>query len=116
MLSLNFKKTDKGAIMTLELFVSILVISATATSAAVELLKKFLDKCGIPYNTVPVAVITAFLIGIAEFILFSLTHGMTVNGTALFYSLCMGIANTLSSTCGYDLTKKLIDALWGKAK
>lgn len=102
--------------MTSELFISILVISAAAASAAVELLKKILDQWKIHYKTIPVAVITSFLIGAAELILFYLTHGMELDTAAFFYSLCMGIANTISSTCGYDLTRKFINAILGKTE
>lgn len=41
--------------MTLELFISILVISATATSIAVEIIKTLLDKAKVKYQSVPVS-------------------------------------------------------------
>ena len=102
--------------MTLELFISILVISATATSIAVEIIKTLLNKAGIKYKSVPVAVITSFVIGIAEIIIYYITHNMNVNIITVLYSICMGAANSISATCGYDLTKKFIYALMGKTE
>lgn len=100
--------------MTLELFISILVMSATAASLAVEIVKTLLDNAGISYKAVPLAVITAFAVGMAETLTFYLTHHMELSISAIWFSICMGIANAVGSTCGYDLIKKFIFALTGK--
>lgn len=100
--------------MTLELFISILVISATATSIAVEIIKTLLDKANVTYQSVPVAVVTSFIVGIAEVIIYYVTHGMGITVVTILYSICMGIANAVAATCGYDLVKKFIYALMGK--
>lgn len=100
--------------MTLELFITTLVMSAAATSAAIEIIKTIFDKAGIPYKSVPTAMITAFLVGSAEIILYYVSHNMNLTITTILYSICMGFANAASSTCGYDLTKKFIYALLGK--
>lgn len=102
--------------MTSELFISILVISATATSFAVEIIKTLLNKVKITYQSIPVAVITAFVVGIAEVMIYYATHGININVVTILYSVCMGIANSVSATCGYDLVKKFIYALMGKTE
>lgn len=102
--------------MTLELFISILMLSASATSIAVQLMKAFLDRAAVPYKSVPIAVITAFLVGAAEMLIYSITHNMAIGAVTILYAVCMGFANTLSATCGYDLTKKFISALMGRAE
>ena len=50
--------------MTLELFITILVMSATATSVAVQIVKTILDKMEKTYDSVPVAVIIAIMASI----------------------------------------------------
>lgn len=101
--------------MTLELFISILVMSATTASIAVEIIKTLLAGAGITYESVPVAVITAFVVGIAETITFYLSHHMELTFTTILFSICMGVANAVGSTCGYDLTRKFLYALMGKS-
>lgn len=100
--------------MTLELFISIFVMSSTAASVMVEIVKNMLDSIGVSYKSVPIAVITAFVVGMAETLVFYLTHQMELNLLMIVYSVCMGIANAVGATCGYDLTKKFIFALTGK--
>lgn len=102
--------------MTLELFISILVISATATSIAIEIIKTLLDKAKITYQSVPVAVATSFVVGIAEVIVYYATHSMDITAITILYSICMGVANAVATTCGYDLVKKFIYALMGKTE
>lgn len=100
--------------MTYELFIAILVMSATATSIAVEIIKSILDKIGIPYESISIAVLTAFVVGFLEIILYYMSHGIALSGITILYSICMGIANSVGATTSYDLIKKLISALIGK--
>lgn len=98
--------------MTLELFISILVLSATATSIAIEIIKTLLNKAGITYKTMPVAVITSFVIGVVEIIINATNTGFS--WMTIVYAACMGIANTVGATVGYDTVKSFIYALLGK--
>lgn len=100
--------------MTLDLFLTILVMSGSAASIAAEIIKTFLNKAGLAWRGTAIAIITAFTIGVAEMAIYYTARqtGLTVQ-TALS-SLCMGVANVISATCGYDLTKKFIYALMGK--
>lgn len=102
--------------MTAELFITLLVTSAAAASAAVQIIKTFLEKAGIVYKGLPLAVITAFVIGAAEVPLFYAAHDMTVGISTVLYAVCMGIANAVSATCGYDMVKNFIYALLGKTR
>lgn len=102
--------------MTLELFISILMISASATSIAVEIIKIFLKKIGITYKAMPIAVIIAFIVGVAEVIIHTISRCDSITLTVIVYSLCMGMANTIGATVGYDTVKALICALLTKPK
>lgn len=97
--------------MDLELIVTLLVISAAATSAAVEILKASLDKAGITYQSMPIAVIIAFLIGAAEVIIYTVDSGMRISTVTIVYAACMGIANAVGSNVGYDKIRDFICAL-----
>lgn len=100
--------------MTFEIFITILTLSATATSFAIELVKKVLNYFGHEYKTQPMAVIIAFVVGVAEIIVYNTTNGMSFNVLTVVYALCMGIVNALSATAGYDLVKDFLYALFAK--
>jgi hypothetical protein len=96
--------------MTLEIFVSILVISAAATSIAIEILKNVLDKVNIEYKSMPFAVVVAFVIGIIEVVVFASRTGFSY--MTVIYAVCMGLANVIGSNVGYDKVKEFIYALF----
>jgi uncharacterized membrane protein YvlD (DUF360 family) len=98
--------------MTLELFISILVISATATSIAIEIIKTLLEKAGITYKSLPLAIIISFVIGVAEIIIYAFSSGFSY--MTIIYALCMGLANSVASNVGYDKVKAFIYALYNK--
>jgi uncharacterized membrane protein YvlD (DUF360 family) len=98
--------------MTLELFISILVISATATSIGIEIIKTLLGKAGITYKTLPLAIITSFVIGLIEIIVYAFNSGFSY--MTIVYALCMGLANSMASNVGYDKVKSFIYAVFGK--
>lgn len=100
--------------MTLELFITILVMSATATSFAVQIIKNILDKMGKTYESVPIAVIIAMIVGIAEIFIYYGTNTMPITIVTFLYAICMGVANAVGATTSYDLVKKFINALFGK--
>lgn len=100
--------------MTLELFISILVISAAATSMAIEIIKSLLDKFQIVYKTTPTAMIIAFIIGVIEIVIYTLVNKNDLSGLTVIYSICMGIANAIASNVGYDKIKDFIYALFAK--
>lgn len=100
--------------MTLELFITILVMSATATSIAVQIVKTILDKMGKTYDSVPVAVIIAMVVGVAEIFIYYGTKSIPITIVTVLYAICMGIANAVGATTSYDLVKKFINALFGK--
>jgi uncharacterized membrane protein YvlD (DUF360 family) len=100
--------------MTIEFFISILVISATASSLAIEVVKKFFDKLGVSYKTMPLAVIIAFIIGVLEMLLYIPAMDSWVMIT--IYSVCSGIANVIGSTVGYDTVKALLLAIYNKTE
>lgn len=98
--------------MTLELFISILVISATATSIAIEIIKTLLEKAGITYKSLPLAIIISFVIGVAEIVIYAFSTGFSY--MTIIYALCMGLANSVASNVGYDKVKAFIYALYNK--
>lgn len=100
--------------MTLELFITILVMSATATSIAVQIVKTILDKMEKTYNSVPIAVIVAMIVGVAEIFIYYGTNAIPITIVTILYAICMGIANAVGATTSYDLVKKFINALFGK--
>ena len=100
--------------MTLELFITILVMSATATSVAVQIVKTILDKMGKTYDSVPVAVIIAMIVGVAEIFIYYGINTIPITIVTILYAICLGIANAVGATTSYDLVKKFINALFGK--
>lgn len=102
--------------MSLELFITILVISATATSIAIEIIKTLFDKIGITYKTVPLATIVAFVVGVAEVIIYTLKVENEITNITVLYAVCMGIANLVGTQVGYDKIKEFIYTLFTKAK
>lgn len=100
--------------MTLELFITILVMSATATSVAVQIVKTILDKMGKTYDSVPIAVIIAMIVGVAEIFIYYGINTIPITMVTILYAICMGVANAVGATTSYDLVKKFINALFGK--
>ena len=100
--------------MTLELFITILVMSATATSVAVQIVKTILDKMEKTYDSVPIAVIIAMIVGFAEIFIYYGTNAIPITIVTILYAICMGVANAVGATTSYDLVKKFINALFGK--
>lgn len=102
--------------MSVETFIGILVISATATSFGIELIKSFFDKVCISYKPMVVAVISAFIVGFAEVVIYAVNGNIPFDIKMVTYALCMGIVNVVGSTTGYDTVKDFIYALFGKGK
>lgn len=100
--------------MTLELFISILVISATATSVAIEIIKTLLNNFGITYKTTLLAMVIAFIVGIAEVLIYSYVNNVKFSVLIIIYSCSMGIANAVGSNVGYDKIKDLLCTLFKK--
>lgn len=100
--------------MTFELFITILTISATATSIAVQIIKTILDKLGATYKSVPIAVIASVIVGITEVFIYYGINALTITPITIVYAICMGVANAVGATTSYDLVKKFISALFGK--
>ena len=100
--------------MTLELFITILVMSATATSVAVQIVKTILDKMEKTYDSVPIAVIIAMIVGVAEIFIYYGINTIPITMVTISYAICMGVANAVGATTSYDLVKKFINALFGK--
>lgn len=100
--------------MTLELFITILVMSATATSVAVQIVKTILDKMEKTYDSVPIAVIIAMIVGVAEIFIYYGINTTPITIVTILYAICMGVANAVGATTSYDLVKKFINALFGK--
>ncbi len=102
--------------MSLEVFISILVLSATATSLGIELIKKLLNKFSIKYDSLIVATVIAFIVGIAEVFIYYVINGLSVTIITAIYAACMGIANLVASQLGYDKVKAFLLALFSKTK
>ena len=100
--------------MTLELLITILVMSATATSVAVQIVKTILDKMEKTYDSVPIAVIIAMIVGVAEIFIYYGINTIPITIVTILYAICMGVANAVGATTSYDLVKKFINALFGK--
>ena len=100
--------------MTLELFITILVMSATATSVAVQIVKTILDKMEKTYDSVPIAVIIAMIVGVGEIFIYYGINTIPITIVTILYAICMGVANAVGATTSYDLVKKFINALFGK--
>lgn len=102
--------------MSLEIFNSILVLSAMVTSLGIEVIKAFLNKFNIKYDAVIMSTITAFILGAIEIFIYYEMHGLPITIFTFIYSLCMGAANSVSSTVGYDKVKEFLAALFAKSK
>ena len=102
--------------MSVEVFIGILVISATATSIGIEIFKKFLDSFKIGYKPVVIAVLVSFIVGFAEVVIYAMQGKMATDVTMFIYAFCMGIVNVVGSTTGYDTVKQFIYALFGKVE
>ncbi len=102
--------------MTLEVFISILVLSATVTSLGIEIIKNLLNKFNIKYDTLIVATVIAFILGVAEIFIYYGMNGLTVTTIAFVYALCMGVANLVASQVGYDKIKEFLLVLFAKVK
>lgn len=100
--------------MTLELFVTVLVMSAAATSVAVQIIKNILDSLNKTYESVPIAMLVALIVGFAEiYIFYGMSH-IPITILTFVYAVCMSVANAVGATTSYDLVKKFIYALFGK--
>lgn len=102
--------------MTVETFIGILVISAAATSIGIEIVKKLFDAFKWKYDSMIVAVVCAFIVGVAEVGIYAFQGNMPLNYVTIIYALCMGVVNVIGSTVGYDTVKKFIYALMGKTE
>ena len=100
--------------MSVETFIGILVISAAATSIGIEIIKKLFDAFKWKYESMVVAVITAFIVGVAEVVIYAAQGNMVFNYVTVIYAICMGVVNVVGSTVGYDTVKAFIYALFGK--
>ena len=100
--------------ISLELFITLLVTSATATSMTIEVIKKLLDKANVTYKTMPTAVIIAFVVGFIEMLTYAISNGSTFGPIVIIYAICMGVANVIGSTVGYDTVKELLYVLLSK--
>ena len=100
--------------MSVETFIGILFISAAATSIGIEIIKKFFDTFKWKYDSVIVAVITAFIVGCAEVVVYAAKGNLPFNYLLVLYSAGMGFVNVLGSTVGYDIVKKFILSFTGK--
>lgn len=98
--------------MTLELFITILIISATATSIAIEIIKSLLKKANITYKSMPIAVIISFIIGVVEIFIYTINNGTSITYVTILYAVCMGVANVLGATTSYDTVKSFILSLF----
>ena len=89
-------------------------MSATATSVAVQIVKTILDKMEKTYDSVPIAVIIAMIVGVAEIFIYYGINTIPITMVTILYAICMGVANAVGATTSYDLVKKFINALFGK--
>ena len=100
--------------MSVETFIGILFISAAATSIGIEIIKKFFDAFKWKYDSMVIAVITAFIVGVVEVIIYAAQGNLPFNYLLAIYSISMGAVNVIGSTVGYDTVKKFALALFGK--
>lgn len=100
--------------MTLEIFISIFVLSATVTSLGIEIVKTLLNKFNVKYDTVVLATVVAFILGAVEIIIYYAMNGLPIVLTTIAYAICMGVANLVASQIGYDKVKEFVLALFAK--
>lgn len=62
----------------------------------------------------PVAVIIAFVVGVAEIFIYTVNSGTSITAITILYAVCMGISNVIGSNVGYDKVKEFICSLFGK--
>ncbi len=102
--------------MTLEVFISTLVLSAAVTSLGIEIIKTLLNKFHIKYNTVIMSTVIAFILGVAEIFIYYGMNGLAVTATAFVYAVYMGMANLVASQVGYDKIKEFLLVLFANSK
>ena len=100
--------------MTLEVFISIFVLSATVTSLGIEIVKALLTKFNVKYDTVVLATTIAFILGVAEIFIYYVVNGLPIAVITFAYAICMGVANLVASQIGYDKVKEFVLALFAK--
>lgn len=100
--------------MTLENFISILVLSAAITSLGIEIIKDLLDRFHAAYNSSVLAAVASFIIGSLEMIAYYIMNHLEITAMTLLYCVCMGIANMVSAAVGYDKVRELITAFLTK--
>lgn len=101
--------------MTFDNFITILVISATATSLGIEIIKNLLSNFKVDYKAICVATIVAFVVGVVEIFVFYISKGLAISSFTCMYAVCMGITNTVATNVGYDKVKQLLLAVIGKS-
>ncbi len=102
--------------MALEVFISILVLSATVTSIGIEIVKTLLSKFNIKYNALILATVIAFVLGVSEIFIYYGMNGLAITTITFVYAVCMGVANLVASQIGYDKIKEFLLALFAKTK
>lgn len=102
--------------MTLEIFISILILSASVTSLGIEIVKRLLHRFHIKYDALIVATVTAFVLGVAELFIYYRMNGLAITSITCVYAICLGIANLVASQVGYDKIKEFLLILFTKAK
>lgn len=100
--------------MTLENFISILVLSAAITSLGIELIKDLFQRFHIGYDAAILSAVTSFLIGCMEMAAYCITEHTELTAVTALYCACMGIANMVAATVGYDKVRAFILALFPK--
>lgn len=96
--------------MTVELFLTLLSGFSVLTGLIVESIKSVIDdKFIVSYNLI--AVIIALIVGIGGTFIYYTIAGVEVTVVNVIYSILMGGASALSSMCGYDKIKQLVDQL-----
>lgn len=100
--------------MSFDNFIATLVISATATSIGIEIIKTLLTNFRMNYKAICVATIVAFVVGVVEIFVFYITKELPISTFTYLYAVSMGVANTVATNVGYDKVKQLLLALIGK--
>lgn len=100
--------------MTLEVFISIFVLSATVTSLGIEIVKSLLNRFNVKYDAVVLATTIAFVLGVAEIFIYYVMNGLPIVAITFVYAISMGVANLVASQIGYDKVKEFILALFTK--
>ena len=94
--------------MSIQLFIVLLTSFSVMSSLLTQAVKKFTND-ELPDNIT--VLVVSMIVGIAGTLFYYANAKIPVDGMAIAYSICMGVANWVGACCGYSKVKEAIEQL-----